>query len=191
MGWKHSKGYYTVERQTLAVLIEERRSVQSLFNVLVSQAFSYRIAVRLPLPNDPVQIWNEGSRTWGLRGLSKTARMSVPTLRRALARLCELGFIRKVSNKLGTVVQVLRFFQYKRRNQNADEDRPANAQLTHPGFTPVKTTNPYRSSLPILQRSLTSYVAVPQPQEVEAPLCSEAKNRIRALISSVIGDRRV
>jgi hypothetical protein len=164
--WENAKGYFSVDRKTQARLVYERPSTQVLFTVLVSQALTHRIWVDLP-GRQHGEIWNEGTRTWGLRGLAVAARMSVATVRRGIARLESMGLIRKVSNKLGTVIQVLRFYQYRRRNSNACDERPAPATTVSPhrGGTAVAKIYPYRRDPILLQRSPSDPVAVARVAE--------------------------
>jgi hypothetical protein len=166
MNWDNSSGYFAMERQTQALLIKEHRSVQVLFNVIVSQSFCRDIAVRLPDQN-AVEVWGAGTRPWGLRGLAETANMAINTVRAGLKRLARLGLIRFRANTLGTVVQVLKFFNYRRRNENIDRDQPAQQpkwgpppNVTQSGDTRVSTTAPYRSPSTTSYNILESIVAV-------------------------------
>lgn len=140
--WAHPKGYFSMERKTMALLAEEAPSVAKLFYVIVSQAHTYCSPIKIaPERNARTQLWEAGSRGWSLRDLAAAAHLSVPTIRRGLQRLRALKLVHWVSGKLGTVIQVLRFFEFRRRNPNADRDAPA---LTRRPGTPREKSFNYK-----------------------------------------------
>jgi DNA-binding transcriptional regulator YhcF (GntR family) len=181
-----------MERRTIALLVHERPSVRSLFDVVASQAFCKRIWIRSP-GQIGVEIWNEGSRPWALRTLAKIAGLSVNTVRYGLMRLAKLGLIRKVANRFGTVVQVLRFFQFKRKNRNADEDLIANQAdgamaMTHRGDTRVSKTDHHRVLSSTLSRSLEDLVDVPEafePLETVVRPGTETGQRVKEMLARI------
>lgn len=181
--WSDSKGYVVIERKTIALLQNEAPSVGRVFQTLLAQSFIRPIGVRME--DNTYEIWNEGSRPWSQRLLAEAANVSINTLRKALHRLKKIGLIRFVATKLGTVVQVLRFFQYLRRNKNADTGVSA-SQLPRPGDTRSSPNDHYRSASNILQRSTHDLIADAHRKEVELAR-GEGRIRIKALIDGFLG----
>ncbi len=161
--WQNAQGYVSLDRKTFALFQTERKSVSHLFNTLVMQAFTRSIPVEQL--DGTFRIWGEGSRPWSMRKLGDAAGLSVNTVRKALGRLHKLNLIRLVSNKRGTVIQVIEFAQYRKRNPNKDLvpvfDRTTN--LTHQGDTPYPKSDHYRSLSNTTYRSLPNSVTVTKP----------------------------
>jgi DNA-binding transcriptional regulator YhcF (GntR family) len=172
--WSGSKGYYTVEREVEGQLTREIPSVRAVFHVLVSQAFTRPIPVFQNADRQgPVTMWEAGSRPWGQRGLAEAAGLSVPTIRRAIKRLQQLGLIHYVTSKLGTMIQVLRFWNYRRKNPNLESETVAiKESFTQRGITRGEKLFPYRSSTGDLYKP---------PRTVDVP-----RRRVLALTASGI-----
>lgn len=183
ISWKDNKGYITKDRATIALLSTERFSTRCLFEVIVSQAFTRPIPVR----NEKglYAIWGPGSRPWSLRQLAETAGMSVTTVRYGLRRLNKIGLIRYVATKLGTIVQALRFWQYKRKNPHFDPPFEAEPS-THRGDTHVASSKHYRSDSKLISSKLRSSVDV-QSLETENLIQQERQNpQIQAIVRSLV-----
>lgn len=177
--WQDTKGYITKDRATVGILSQERFSVDRLLDVLVCQAFTRSIPVRQE--NGTYMIWGEGSRPWSLRQLASAAGMSVNTVQYGLKRLSRLGLIRRVSNSLGTVVQVVRFYQYRRMNPHVGETPSfdkGHSSFSHQGNTGVQRNDNYRSDPSLLNRSLSNIVV---EKEEFVP-----KHQLRDLARSVL-----
>lgn len=158
MGWAQPKGYFSMDRRTVAMLNGETPSVSKLFQVIVSQAFSHRIGVRQTCGG--VRLYKEGCRPWGQYELARIANLSINTVRRGLWRLSRLGLIEYAASKLGTIIEVLNFFRYKRPATGVHHDSPV---LTRPSDQRLSTVDTYRGVLKkdptVIQRS----VDVPPP----------------------------
>lgn len=182
MGWENSLGYVTVDRKTIAVLMYENRSVHTLFQAIVSQALINPIWLRQPDSNAGL-IYPAGSRPWGQRGLAKTARMSINTLRRGLNRLEKMGLIKKVVNKLGTVIQVLNYDRFRRKHKP-----PIDPPMTPWGDTRVATSDPFKSSLTQFS-NISSYVDVQKPSESSEnwvkPEDTAVANSVRRMMAAI------
>lgn len=192
--WKDNKGYITLDKVTLKILEPEPANLTKVLITITSNAFTRPIPVRQP--DNRWMIWGEGSRPWSLRDLAAKCNMAINTLQKCLYRLQKLGLIRRVSNKLGTVIQAIRFYQYRRMNPHVDPpfDKGHCAQatpITHMGDTPMSEINHYRSGIKLDSTKLTSYVDV-KPPALDDLLKKESQNPqilaiVRSMVKSVTG----
>lgn len=160
-GWENSQGYFVNERETLALLIKENCSVGRVFEVVVAQAFTRPHA--LVDASGLYKIWEPGSRAWSLRQLAATCNLAVNTVVRALKRLERIGLIKRVASKLGTVIQALKFYQYRRKNPNMGETPPP---MTRSGDTGVSTVDHYRSASSKIFNRSEDLVDVRRPERM-------------------------
>lgn len=181
------KGYISKDRETVALLARERFSVRALFDVIVSQAFTTKMAVPQPCGSG-VRMWDEGTRYYSLRNLARDAGMSVNTVQYGLKRLKALNLIERISNRLGTVIQALKFWQYRRKNENV-ERQPF---FSHRGDTGRSQTDKYRCLPNDHLSKLTSIVDVPTLETAEKKeegsiikrsIPAECKKRLQELFS--------
>lgn len=165
--WKRSKGYISIDRETLALLAGERASVSKVFHTIVSQAFTYKIPVRQA--DGTFMEWGAGTRPWSLRGLAAACNVAVNTLYHALKRLAKLNLIRRISTTLGSVVQALRFYQYRKDNPNVGKQLAFDngpTQLTTRVDTRVSKTDNYRCGSTLIDPLIsTSSMKAEKPAE--------------------------
>lgn len=187
--WENPVGYITKDRQTIALLLNETASVGRLFDVLVSQAFTRTIMVRLP--NNTYQEWDPGARPWSLRQLAKTAMLSINTVVKGLRRLVKLGLIRKVSSKLGTVIQALNFFQYRRKNHNIGETPPfSKGVMPQRGDTRLAKSDHYRIALnKILDKQASIVDVAASVPVVTVEEKQPTMDKVRYLVSAILSGR--
>lgn len=180
MGWKNAKGYFSMDRRTVALLVDEPRSVHVLFHVLVTQAFTYRIAVRDPEQNGVV-LYGEGARPWGQRELAAVARMSVNTVRRGLRRLQTLKLLKFATSKLGTIVQILNFFRHRRPATGVQFE--TGREMLHGGDPRSATIDPYRGVLKKDLKTLTSSISATTRQWMERLGITEISEGLAAALT--------
>lgn len=185
--WENSKGYFSKDRATMALLVQELPSVNKVFDTIVSQAF---VSKNL-LVNEKGEyvMWGEGTRAWSLRKLAEAAYLSVNTVQYALSRLRKLGLIRRVSNKLGTVIQALRFYQYRRHNPNVGLEVPfdkGHTSLTQELDTRVSETDHYRCDLKVNNTKISSSVDVATPISKEKEPLEEIGKPDSAVVAKLL-----
>ena len=178
--WAKPSGYFSMDRKTVALLVNEAPSVSKLFQVITSQAFTRQIGVRQV--GGGVQIFGEGSRPWGQYELARAAGLSINTIRRGLWRLSRLKLIRYAASKLGTIVEVLNYFRYKRPATGV-HDQPF---LTPRGDQRRSKVDTYRGVLKKDLKIITSIVDVPPPPE-EKFLGREGAAMVRDLRMKIFG----
>lgn len=180
--WENSQGYISKDRATIGLLAQERHSTRSLFDVIISQAFTRQILVRQE--DKTFAMWGEGTRPWGLRELAAAAGMCVNTVQYGLYRLAKIGLIRRVSNKLGTIIQALKFYQYRRKNPNVG----VTPLFTHPGDTRASQNNTYRRDSLVDPKIISKSSNVNCEKTVEfSPVMPEtdAGRRVKEFIRSI------
>lgn len=169
-------GYFSLDRKTVELLASEAPSVSKLFQTIVSQAFTYRIAIRQI--QGGVALYKEGSRPWGQYELARAANLSINTVRRGLWRLSRLKLIDYAASKLGTIVQVLNFFRYRRQATGVD--------MTRRGDQRVSKIDNYRGDPKRIERSTHDPVVV-QPPIQESFLGREGAKLARELRLQIFG----
>lgn len=155
-----SIGHFSLERSLVKKLTEEAPSVQVLFYSLVSHSFTYRIAVRKP--DNSVEVWGEGSRPWSQRTIAETTKLSINTVRRGLNRLKKLGLIKLAISKLGTVVQIINFYRYRKQGTGVWHTPPFSTgreELTRGSDSRCATSDHYRKSIKEDHKKLTNSIS--------------------------------
>ncbi len=183
--WENSFGYITIDRQTIGVLNEERPSVMRLFNTIVCQAHTKTVSVRQE--DNKYRLWGPGTWISSLKIMASAAGLSINTVQHGLYRLQCLGLIERISNKLGTVVQAKKFWQYRRMNPHIGNEIPQRegAFFTRAGDTRKSLSDTYRRDPKLIHTNLAGHSDPDSPPMENFLPREENKARLSALLNTI------